>query len=376
MFSNYFRYQGEHSGQGRTCCGLDPVTNGPSLCKNASPTLIPAIRFSCDLREDRMRRFVEGVDRGQTTLFPECLEDWIGEDNPVRAVDVFVEELDLAELGFGGVDPEATGRPSYHPSILLKLYIYGYLNRVQSSRRLEYEAGRNVEVMWLLGRLVPDHKTIADFRKDNGAAIRKVCAHFIALCRAMGLLTQTSVAIDGSKFKAVNNRDKNFTRAKMERRMAQIEESVARYLEQLDTADRQEPSEAFTTKTNRLKEKIETLKQQMRRLERLKVEMLATPDQQISLTDPDARSMATSGRGSGIVGYNVQIAVEANHHLIVMHEVTNDGTDRSQLSHVANETKTALAWRSSMPSPTAVTSTAKRSWHARWLASRLRCQSP
>ena len=190
-----------------------------------------------------MRRFVEGVDRGQTTLFPECLEDWIGEDNPVRVVDVFVEELDLAELGFGGVDPEATGRPSYHPSILLKLYIYGYLNRVQSSRRLEYEAERNVEVMWLLGRLVPDHKTIADFRKDNGAAIRKVCAHFIALCRAMGLLTQASVAIDGSKFKAVNNRDKNFTRAKMERRMAQIEESVARYLEQLDTADRQEPSE-------------------------------------------------------------------------------------------------------------------------------------
>jgi len=167
-----------------------------------------------------MRRFVEGIDRGQTTLFPECLEDWIGEDNPVRVVDVFVEELDLSELGFGGVDPEATGRPSYHPSILLKLYIYGYLNRVQSSRRLEHEAGRNVEVMWLVGRLAPDHKTIADFRKDNGGAIRKVCAHFIAVCRAMGLLTQASVAIDGSKFKAVNNRDKNFTRAKMERRMA------------------------------------------------------------------------------------------------------------------------------------------------------------
>ncbi len=289
-----------------------------------------------------MRRFVEGVDRGQTTLFPECLEDWIGEDNPVRVIDAFVEELDLAELGFDGVDPEATGRPSYHPSVLLKLYIYGYLNRVQSSRRLEYEAGRNVEVMWLTGRLVPDHKTIADFRKDNGSAIREVCARFVVLCRAIGLLTQASVAIDGSKFKAVNNRDKNFTRAKMERRMAQIEESVARYLEQLDTADRQEPSEALLTKTNRLKEKIETLKQQMRRLERLKVEMLATPDQQISLTDPDARSMATSGRGSGVVGYNVQIAVEAKHHLIVMHEVTNDGTDRSQLSHVANETKAVL----------------------------------
>lgn len=289
-----------------------------------------------------MKRFVEEIDRWQATLFPAFLEDWIGADNPARVVDVFVDELDLSELGFDGVVPEATGRPSYHPSVLLKLYIYGYLNRVQSSRRLEHEAGRNVEVMWLVGRLIPDHKTIADFRKNNGGAIRRVCAHFIALCRAMGLLTQASVAIDGSKFKAVNNRDKNFTRAKMERRMAQIEESVARYLEQLDTADRQEPSEALQIKTNRLKEKIETLKQQMRRLDSLKAEMLAAPDQQISLTDPDARSMATSGRGSGVVGYNVQVAVDTEHHLIITHEVTNDGTDRSQLSHVANKTKTVL----------------------------------
>src|SRR5437879_3536708 len=208
-----------------------------------------------------MRRFVEGTDRGQSTLFPECLEDWIGEDNPVRVIDVFVDELDLAELGFSGVEPEVTGRPSYHPSVMLKLYIYGYLNRVQSSRRLEREAGRNVEVMWLTGRLAPDHKTIADFRKDNGTAIRKVCARFVALCRMMGLLTQASVAIDGSKFKAVNNRDKNFTRAKMERRMAQIEESVARYLSQLDTADVQQPSEALQTKTHRPEEKDETVKQ-------------------------------------------------------------------------------------------------------------------
>jgi transposase len=289
-----------------------------------------------------MKRFVEGTARSQSTLFPECLEDWIGEDNPVRVIDVFVEELDLGELGFGGVDPEATGRPSYHPSVLLKLYIYGYLNRVQSSRRLEREAGHNIEVMWLTGRLIPDHKTIADFRKDNGGAIRRVCARFIALCRAIGLLTQASVAIDGSKFKAVNNRDKNFTRAKMERRMAQIEESVARYLQQLDTADRQEPSEVLQTKKSRLKDKIETLKQQMHRLESLKAEMLATADQQISLTDPDARSMATSGRGSGVVGYNVQVAVDTEHHLIVTHEVTNVGTDRSQLFHVANETKAAL----------------------------------
>src|ERR1035437_747298 len=169
-----------------------------------------------------MRRFVEGADRGQSALFPECLEDWIDEDNPVRVIDVFVDELDLAELGFSGVEAEVTGRPSYHPAVLLKLYIYGYLNRVQSNRRLEREAGRNVEVMWLTGRLVPDHKTIADFRKDNGTPIRKVRARFIALCRTIGLLTQASVAIDGSKFKAVNNRDKNFTRAKMERRMARI----------------------------------------------------------------------------------------------------------------------------------------------------------
>ena len=199
---------------------------------------------------------------------------------------------------------------------------------MQSSRRLEREAGRNVEVMWLTGRLAPDHKTIADFRKDNGTAIRKCPALRGAVRGTVGLLTQASVAIDGSKFKAVNNRDKNFTRAKMERRMAQIEESVERYLQQLDTADRQEPSETLKSKTRRLKEKIAKLKEEMHRLEILKVQMLATPDQQISLTDPDSRSMATSGRGSGVVGYNVQTAVDTEHHLIVTHEVTNVGTDR------------------------------------------------
>jgi transposase len=289
-----------------------------------------------------MKRFVEGMDRGQSTLFPECLEDWIGEDNPVRVIDVFVEELDLAEIRFGGVDPEATGRPSYHPSVLLKLYIYGYLNRVQSSRRLEREAGRNVEVMWLTGRLVPDHKTIADFRKDNGPAIRKVCAQFVALCREIGLLTNASVAIDGSKFKAVNNRDKNFTRAKMERRLAQIEESVARYLSQLDTADLQEPSEALAAKTAHLKEKLAKLASEMQRLKAIEKAMLASPDQQISLTDPDSRSMATSGRGSGVVGYNVQVAVDTEHHLIVTHEVTNTGSDRSQLATMALQAKDVL----------------------------------
>jgi transposase len=289
-----------------------------------------------------MKRFVEGADRHQSTLFPECLEDWICEDNPVRVIDVFVDELDLGDLRFNGVDPEVTGRPSYHPSVLLKLYIYGYLNRVQSSRRLEREAGRNVEVMWLTGRLVPDHKTIADFRKDNGPAIRKVCAQFVALCRQIGLLTKPSVAIDGSKFKAVNNRDKNFTRAKMERRLAQIEESVARYLSQLDTADLQEPSEALAVKTAHLKDKLAKLASELERLKAIEKAMLTSPDQQVSLTDPDARSMATSGRGSGVVGYNVQVAVDTDHHLIVTHEVTNTGSDRSQLANVALQAKAVL----------------------------------
>jgi transposase len=289
-----------------------------------------------------MKRFVEEADRGQWTLLPECLDDFIDESNPVRVIDAFVDALDLAEMSFEGVAPAATGRPSYHPSVLLKLYIYGYLNRVQSSRRLEREAGRNVEVMWLLGRLAPDHKTIADFRKDNGLALRKVCARFVELCREMGLLATASVAIDGSKFKAVNNRDRNFTKAKVERRRAQLEESVARYLSQLDTADRQEPTEGLAAKVTRLTEKLTKLKEEMGKLAVYEKQMLASPDQQISLTDPDSRSMATSGRGSGVVGYNVQVAVDTENHLIVAHEVTNSGSDRAQLANMAKQAKAVL----------------------------------
>jgi len=289
-----------------------------------------------------MKRFIEGVDHSQTTLFPDRLEDYIGDDNPVRVVDVFVDALDLGGLGFGRVEPEATGRPGYRPSVLLKLYIYGYLNRVQSSRRLEREAGRNVEVMWLTGRLAPDHKTIANFRKGNGRAIRKVCARFVTLCRQLDLFADASVAIDGSKFKAVNARDRNFTGAKMKRRQEQVEESIDRYLHQLDSTDRQESSLARSMKTERLHEKIAALKEEMQRLKVLEARMLATPDRQISLTDPDARSMATSGRGSGMVAYNVQSAVDIKHHLIVAHEVTNVGTDRSQLFAIAQKTKGAL----------------------------------
>jgi len=289
-----------------------------------------------------MKRFVEGADREQATLFPECLEDYVGDDNPVRVIDVFVDQLDLGALGFSGVDPAATGRPAYHPAIMLKLYVYGYLNKVCSSRRLEREAGRNVEVMWLTGRLAPDFKTIADFRRDNGPAIRKVCARFVELCRRLGLFAKASVAIDGSKFKAVNNRDRNFTKGKMKRRMAQIEESVSRYLHQLDSADRQKPSRARFMKKLRLKEKMEKLQEEMQRLQAFEIKMLERDDQQISLTDPDARSMATSGRGSGTVGYNMQASVDTEHHLIVAHEVTNVGNDRSALTHMGEKTKATL----------------------------------
>jgi transposase len=289
-----------------------------------------------------MKRFVQGMDRGQATLLPECLDDWIGEDNPIRVIDAFVDALDLGEMGFAGVKPAATGRPGYHPSVLLKLYIYGYLNRIQSSRRLEREAGRNLEVLWLLKRLAPDHKTIADFRADNGAALRKVCARFVELCRELGLLATASVAIDGSKFKAVNNRDKNFTEAKVARRWAQLEENVARYLSQLDTADRQEPSEALAIKALHLKEKMARLESEMLKLSAHEHAMLMSADKQVSLTDPDSRSMATSGRGSGVVGYNVQTAVETENHLIITHEVTNTGSDRGQLARMGKAAQAVL----------------------------------
>ena len=287
-----------------------------------------------------MKRFIEGVDRNQNTLLPECLDDFVVEDNAVRVIDVFVDELELRELGFGGVAPQATGRPAYHPSVLLKLYLYGYINRIQSSRRLEREAQRNIELMWLTGRLTPDFKTIADFRKDNGKAIRRVCSQFVVLCRQLNLFSEAIVAIDGSKFKAVNNRDRNFTSAKMKRRMEQIEESIDRYLSQLDTADRQEPP-VVQVKVDRLRDKISALKEEMQRLKELEVRMLKAPDKQISLTDPDARSMATSGKGTGMVGYNVQTAVEPEHHLIVAHEVTNVGHDRGQLSRMAKSARDA-----------------------------------
>jgi len=287
-----------------------------------------------------MKRFVEGECRDQSVLFPERLDDWIAEDNPVRAVDAFVEELDFSALGFDGAEPADTGRPAYHPGTLLRIYIYGYLNRLQSSRRLEREAQRNVELMWLTGRLAPDFKTIADFRRDNGPAIRKVCARFVELCRSIGLFQQALIVIDGSKFKAVNNRDKNFTAHKLKARRQQLDQSIARYLADLDRADR-DPSLVPQERVKHLKEKIATVRKQMKKLKGIERELEKAPDHQVSLTDPDARSMATSGRGTGIVGYNVQTAVDTENHLIVTHDVVNEGHDRTQLSSMAEAAKKA-----------------------------------
>jgi len=288
-----------------------------------------------------MAGFVEGIDRSQCTLFPAVLDDYVAEDNPVRAIDVFVDGLDLGKLGFARVEALVTGRPGYHPATLLKIYIYGYLNRIPSSRRLERECQRNIELVWLTGQLAPDFKTIADFRKDNGKAICEVCRAFVALCRKLDLLSAASVAIDGSKFKAVNARDKNFTEAKMKRRLERIDESIARYMAQLETADRH--GEAVPeAKVARLNDKIAKLKEEITRLNTINADMIKSEDQQVSLTDPDARSMATSGKDTGIVGYNVQAAVDTENHLIVAHEVTNVGTDRHQLSNMAEQARTEM----------------------------------
>jgi transposase len=288
-----------------------------------------------------MGRFVEGEDRRQGVLLPEYLDDYVSEENPVRVIDVFVDTLDLAALGFAGVVPETTGRPAYHPGVMLKIYVYGYINQIASSRRLEREAQRNVEMMWLVQRLAPDFKTIADFRKDNGPGIRAACRQFVALCRKLDLFTHAVAAIDGSKFKAVNTRDKNFTKAKLKKRMEQVEASIERYMAALESTDRQE-GELAQAKSVRLKEKIEALREQMKSFQALDLIVQAAPDQQLSLTDPDARSMATRGRRSGVVGYNVQTAVDTRHHLIVAHEVTNEGHDRYQLSNMAGQAKEAM----------------------------------
>jgi len=287
-----------------------------------------------------MKRFIEGENRFQSTLFPESLEDYIAEDNSIRIVDAFVDKLNLKELGFDRAEPRDTGRPGYLPATMLKIYIYGYLNRIQSSRRLERESYRNVELIWLTGRLMPSFKTIADFRKDNRKAIRRVCTEFVGVCREFGLFSATLVAIDGSKFKAVNSRDKNFTQMSVKRRLKKTQANIDRYLAKLDAADQEEPEIRETT-AEELKQKIASMEAKMEQLKAHEAEVEAHPDSQVSLTDPDSRSMNKAGGGSS-VGYNVQTAVDSKHHLIAMHEVTNEPSDRSQLSSMASQAAAAL----------------------------------
>ena len=287
-----------------------------------------------------MAGYVEGWDRRQSFLLPECVDDYVDENNLVRAIEVFVDELEFAALGFDRATPADTGRPGYHPGVMLKLYLYGYLNRVPSSRRLEQEAQRNLEVIWLTGRLAPDHKTIADFRRDNGPAIQATCRQFVALCRDLSLFSDSLVAIDGSKFKAVNSRDRSYTQAVIQRRMEQAEASVSRYLAALDTADRHEPG-LPSGKIQRLREKLDRLRNEVRHLREMEAVVAASPDGQVCLTDPDARAMTSAGRGTTVVGYNVQAAVDTTHHLIVAHEVTNIGTDRAQLAPIGRQAQQA-----------------------------------
>ncbi len=287
-----------------------------------------------------MKRFIEGDNRFQTTLFPESLEDYIASDNPVRVIDAFVDGLDLKQLSFDRAEPSETGRPGYEPAVMLKIYVYGYMNRLTTTRVLEQETHRNVDLIWLTGRLMPNYKTIGEFRRLNRKAVCRVCAEFVGICRDLKLFEQVIVAIDGSKFKAVNSRDKNFTRKSIKRRLQRLQEHIDRYLTILDEADKREPEETKYT-AEELAEKIASMKQQMGRLQLIEEQVQAHPDKQVSLTDPDARSMAKAGGGS-TVGYNVQTAVDSESHLILAHEVTNATTDRSQLATMAAKAKAVL----------------------------------
>ncbi len=284
-----------------------------------------------------MSHHIKGQGRNQITLFPEALDDFVTEENPVRVVDAFVDELDLHALGFNRVIAKNTGRPGYHPAALLKLYIYGYLNRIQSSRRLEKESHRNVELMWLLERLQPDFKTIADFRKDNGKGITKVCRHFIELCRQMNMFTDAIVAIDGSKFKAVNSKHNNYTPNKVKDHIARMEKHIENYLSQLTVADANDKSDAVQTATA---EKIAWMKKRVVELKELGEQVEAHPDKQLSTVDPDARLLKTQGMNRQVC-YNVQSSVDTKHHLIVTHEVTNTN-DRGKLADMTRLTQQAL----------------------------------
>lgn len=283
-----------------------------------------------------MSGFIQGEARHQATLFPEALDDYIGDENPIRVIDAFVDNLDLSGLGFKTI-AEETGRPAYHPSTMLKLFIYGYLNRIQSSRRLQRESGRNVELMWLLSRLSPDFKTIADFRKNNGRGIKSTCRTFIDLCRQMNMFSDVIIAIDGSKFKAVNSKENNYTPKKLQFHISRVEKHIAAYLKQLDVADKKDKQ---NVDDELIKDKIEWLKKSLAQLKTIEERVNEHPEKQVSTTDPDSRLMKTQGMTRSVC-YNVQSAVDSKHHLIVAHEVTNK-TDRGQLYRMGEHAQTAL----------------------------------
>ena len=284
-----------------------------------------------------MSKHIKGQCRTQATLFPEVLDDFVSEDNPVRIVDAFVNELDLQELGFERVQAKSKGRPGYHPAILLKLYIYGYLNRIQSSRRLETEANRNLELMWLLERLAPDFKTIADFRRDNGDGIKLACRHFVILCRELNMFSEGVVAIDGSKFKAVNSKTNNYTSKKANDLITRVEAKISKYLLELDEVDRKEVPD---NRVKMVKDKLAWFKKRLGELQEMKRVVEAHPDKQVSLTDPDARLLKTRNMERQVC-YNIQSAVDTKHHLIVCHDVSNTN-DRGELARMTKLTQETL----------------------------------
>lgn len=284
-------------------------------------------------------KYIKGVDRKQVVLFPEIIDEYIEDDNPVQFVDVFVDRLDLKELGFKHAELNSTGRPPYDPADLLKLYIYGYLNRIRSSRWLEKECKRNIELMWLLKKLAPDFKTIADFRRDNSEAIKKVCKEFVFLCKKLDLFGGELVAIDGSKFKAVNSKKRNFNEAKLKKKLKEIEEKIEGYFRELEDNDNSE-ADVGSQDAEELKEKIKLLKRRGEEYRELLKELEESGESQISLTDPDSRAMVNNQRIE--VCYNVQITVDDKHKLILDHEVTNEVKDNNQLSEMSKRAKDIL----------------------------------
>jgi transposase len=283
--------------------------------------------------------FIKGTPRSDVLLFPQAIDDYISADNPVRFIDAFVDGLNLQELGFSRTQPAHPGRPAYDPADLLKLYIYGYTNRTRSSRLLERETHRNLELIWLMRKLTPDFKTIADFRKVNAVAITKVCREFTLLCKRLELLGGELVAIDGSKFKAQNSKGRNFTDKKLDQAIKEIDKKIQSYLDELDEADEQESSVKSPT-AEQLKEKIDRLRKRTEKHEQTRKQLRESGQTQISLTDPDSRAMKVS-QGTDVC-YNVQTVVDSKHKLIVEHEVTSDPTDQAQLSKMAIRAKQAL----------------------------------